>query len=140
MDNQQTREVLQTEIVALSDLSLPELRSLWRLHYQSDAPKRMSRELMVRAIAYSLQEKTFGGPSRRTKAKLTAYAEANSRHARHKPQTSRVTIKPGTQLVRQWHGRVHTVTAGSDCGLVYRDECYRSLSQIARTITCPRWS
>ena len=125
---------------SISDLSLSELRSLWQRHYPDAPPKRMSRELMARAIAYKLQEKASGCLSRRTKAMLKAYADSRFRYADAKSQRSTVTIKPGTQLVRQWGGRVHTVTAANNGGFVYGDQHYRSLSQIARTITGTRWS
>jgi hypothetical protein len=42
-------------------------------------------------------------------------------------------------LVREWHGTKHQVTVLKD-GFLYRAKHFRSLSQIARTITGSRWS
>jgi hypothetical protein len=46
---------------------------------------------------------------------------------------------PGTRLVRSWGGETHSVLV-LDEGFEYRGERFRSLSQIARTITSVRWS
>ena len=48
-------------------------------------------------------------------------------------------IKPGTRLVREWHGTTHQVLI-IEKGYVYRDRLYRSLTQIAHEITGARWS
>ena len=45
----------------------------------------------------------------------------------------------GTVLMREWHGKKHQVTV-MDNGFLYRTKRFRSLSQIARTITVARWS
>jgi hypothetical protein len=140
MDRQESSTVLITEIAGLAELRSPDLRSLWRTHYPSDPPKRMSRELMARAIAYRLQEKSLGGLSRRAKAKLKVYSSGNADRVSRKSGPRNGKLKPGAQLVRQWGGRIHIVTAASDGGLIYDNERYRSLSQIARTITGARWS
>ncbi len=48
-------------------------------------------------------------------------------------------IKAGTRLLREWQGRVHEVTVVKD-GFSYQGSTYRSLSEIARTITGTRWN
>jgi hypothetical protein len=48
-------------------------------------------------------------------------------------------LKPGTRLVREWHGEVHQVTVLGH-GVEYRGTTYRSLSEVARLITGTRWS
>lgn len=124
----------------LETLDLGELRKLWRHHFPADPPRRMSRELMRRAIAYRVQEQRFGGLGRNAKAKLKAYASGRSRNPGGTPAKPRITVKPGTQLVRQWNGRMHTVVALNDGGFSYRDQRYRSLSRIAGEITGTKWS
>jgi len=47
--------------------------------------------------------------------------------------------RPGTVLVREWHGSKHQVSVLKD-GFLYRSKRYGSLSQIARTITGTQWS
>ena len=48
-------------------------------------------------------------------------------------------LKPGTELIRDWHGVTHRVTILPN-GFQFRAKRFRSLSQIARTITGARWS
>jgi plastocyanin len=48
-------------------------------------------------------------------------------------------IKPGTKLIRVWQGKTHTVTALAD-GFEWQGSRYRSLSEIARTMTGTRWN
>ena len=46
----------------------------------------------------------------------------------------RGALSPGSRLVREWQGRIHTVEV-TDCGFDYAGHQYRSLSEVARTIT-----
>ena len=48
-------------------------------------------------------------------------------------------IKPGSRLVREWHGRTHTVCVTDD-GFEFQGKSYRSLTKIARDITGAQWS
>jgi Protein of unknown function (DUF2924) len=47
---------------------------------------------------------------------------------------SRIVLKTGTKLLRQWRGHVHTVLVGDD-GFEYEGQYYRSLTVIAQKIT-----
>src|SRR6516164_2452106 len=52
-----------TEVLSrLPSLDLGELRELWCQLYKTDTAPRLSRELLVRAIAYRMQEVASGGP------------------------------------------------------------------------------
>ena len=48
-------------------------------------------------------------------------------------------LAPGVVLTREWKGLTHTVTVIAD-GFQHHGKRYRSLSDIARTITGTRWS
>jgi len=48
-------------------------------------------------------------------------------------------LKPGTVLVREYHGQRHTVTVAAD-GFEWQGTTYASLSAIARAITGTAWS
>ncbi|MFN5643041.1 MAG: DUF2924 domain-containing protein [Sphingomonadales bacterium] len=50
-----------------------------------------------------------------------------------------MTLTTGTRLVREWNGRTISVDVVGD-GFVWNDVRYRSLSEIARTVTGTRWS
>ena len=49
------------------------------------------------------------------------------------------TFASAMRLVRDWHGRSHTVEV-TDRGFLYAGRHYRSLSEVARAITGARWS
>src|SRR4030088_1552578 len=53
--------------------------------------------------------------------------------------TPSVSLRPGTRLVREWHGVTHTALIHAD-GIEWRGQRYRSLSVVARKITGARWS
>ena len=48
-------------------------------------------------------------------------------------------VRPGTRLVRAWHGRTYLVTA-TENGFTYEGETYGSLSAVAHHITGAHWS
>jgi len=92
----------------------------------------------VRALAYRIQEKALGGlkPStRRLLAKVAADVSAR-RPIQGAPEPS---LKPGSVLLREWHGTQHQVIVRED-GIVFRGKRYKSLSEIAYRITGTKWS
>jgi hypothetical protein len=122
---------------ALSDLSPDELRKEWRRLYRSQPP-RLSRDLLVRAISYRVQEIRYGGLTKATSRKLRALVEARGSSAEIAKEGAQ-RIRAGARLIRAWNGRTHTVTVEVD-GFTYAGRSYQSLSAIARDITGARWS
>ena len=54
---------LSTEALSrLPTLDLGELRELWCQLYKTETAPRLSREVLVRAVAYRMQEVASGGP------------------------------------------------------------------------------
>ena len=125
------------KLEALRDLSPDELRKEWRRLYRSQPP-RLSRDLLLRAIAYRIQELCYGGLSKATSRKLAALVQAG-RCNEELASESAPRIRAGARLVREWNGRTHTVTVEEE-GFTYAGRSYRSLSAIARKITGARWS
>ena len=123
--------------LVLADTSLDELRREWRRLYHSDAPK-ISRDLMILGIGYRLQEIEHGGLGKATRRKLRTLAKALRTTGRVGPTPS-LSLKPGARLVREWHGRTHTVTVTED-GFEYAGSSYASLTKVARKITGAHWS
>jgi hypothetical protein len=121
----------------LPALSPDELRKEWRRLYRSQPP-RLSRDLLVRAIAYRIQELRYGGLSKATSRKLAGLVNARLSDEEIDSQGAR-KVRPGARLVREWNGRTHTVTVEEE-GFTYAGRSYRSLSAIAREITGARWS
>jgi len=137
-DSDPRSEKLSQEISALTDLSVKELKERWRPLYGTEPPPRISRELLTRAVAYRIQEKALGGlkPSiRRLLARIADDASAR-RPIRISPAR---TLKPGTVLLREWHGLQHQVTV-LECGVTFEGNQYRSLSEVAHKITGSKWS
>jgi hypothetical protein len=52
-------------LARLQTLDLAEMREEWRRFYRAEPP-RVSRDLMMRALAYRMQENALGGLSRAT--------------------------------------------------------------------------
>jgi hypothetical protein len=131
-----TDPTIQDEIGGLADLDLVSLRSRWFGLYGSEAPPRMSRELVIQAIAYRVQENAFGGLSSVIRARMTDVLGAK------RIERTRIdrTVKAGTRIIRDCQGRTVEVVADGSGGYLYRGCTYRSLSAIAREITGTRWS
>lgn len=129
-------EVAQ-RIEALCDLTPDALRKEWRRLYRTQPP-RLSRDLLVRAIAYRIQELRYGGLSKATRRKLASLIEARDAGAEIAKGGAQ-QIRAGARLVREWNGRTHTVIVEEE-GFSYAGRSYLSLSAIAREITGARWS
>ena len=119
------------------NVSLKELRREWRRLYHSELP-RISRDLLIRAIGYRLQELEHGGLGKTTRRKLRTLAKMFRTTGRIGPAPI-LSLKPGARLVREWHGRTHTVTVTED-GFEYDGTSYPSLTKIASKITGAGWS
>jgi Protein of unknown function (DUF2924) len=128
---------IEGAINRLRSLRLEELRCEWRRRHDSDAP-RISRDLLVLALGYRLQEIEHGGLSKATRRKLQSMAKTLRTTGRVAP-TPTLSLKPGARLVREWHGRTHIVTVTDD-GFEYAGTSYTSLSKIAKKITGAHWS
>ncbi len=131
-------EALARQLAELDSASTAELRARWERAHKHPAPKRASRDLLLRLVAYHLQEQAEGGLSKATRRRLAKPAELNGEN-REPISPHSVRLKPGSRLIREWRGKVHRVTVLDD-GFDYRGTRYASLSQIARTITGARWS
>ena len=128
---------ISQQIAALPQLGLTELRAEWRRLFRTQPPS-LSRDLVMRAIAYRLQELAHGGLAKATVRKLVSLAAALEADGEI-GLVSGPPIKPGARLVREWRGRTHTVTVTEE-GFDYDGRGYPSLTRIARAITGAHWS
>jgi Protein of unknown function (DUF2924) len=132
------RDALTAEIAALSKASIEDLRKRWKTLYGNEPSGHIGRSFVIRAIAYRLQEKAFGGLKPSTRRLLARVAEeAAVRSSRKNPPMRKA--RTGTILVRRWQGNGHRVTVLGD-GVSFNGKRYRSLSEVAREITGSRWS
>ena len=99
---------LDSELAALSTMSTQELRIVWRGLRCGEPMAPASRDLMLREIAYKMQERAHGGLAPAVRRRLRALAvefEANGANS----LVPAPLLKPGTRLLREWQGRKHTV-------------------------------
>jgi hypothetical protein len=122
---------IEAEIAHVRSLEFDALLRRWRAVFGRTPPAPLSKDLLGRMIAWRLQERAFGGLDRES---LT-FLDGLARHG----GLPRRRLKPGTVLVRDYHGQRHTVTVAAD-GFEWQGTTYASLSAIARAITGTAWS
>ena len=128
---------LEATIRELDDLLRPDLTERWRQLYRAAPPKGMSRPLLMRAIAYGMQVKRYGGLKPAVRRQLRKLADGGSAQAAANLKSEKVA--PGMRLIREWNGSSHVVEV-VDGGFVWNGKRYGSLSAVARAITGARWS
>jgi hypothetical protein len=122
---------IEAEIARIRSLPLDALRRRWRVMFGRTPPAALSKDLLGRMMAWRLQEQAFGSLDRES----LRFLEGLARHG----GSPRRQLKPGTVLVRDYHGQRHTVTVAPD-GFNWQGTTYPSLSAIARAITGTAWS
>ena len=128
---------VERQIAGLVDRSTQELWLAWRQLHRTGPPLGLSRDLLIRALAHQLQERSRGGASRALRRRLQSLAgEFKKSGASFDPG---LAPKTGTTLVRQWRGHTHTILVRDD-GFEYKGQRYRSLTVIAERITGAHWS
>jgi hypothetical protein len=131
---------LRLRLEQLQGLDGLALREEWRRLCRAEPP-RISRDLLTRALAYRLQELEFGGLPKWARQSLAGLATATDPAETGGAPTPKPPprLKPGARLVREWHGRTHSVIVLEDA-FEFEAKRYRSLTQIAREITGAHWS
>lgn len=124
---------LEARLAELETGSREALLPVWREVMKRPLPRRISREMLVRILAWYIQAQAIGGYDASTRRRLKQAAKG-----RVTPPAS-ASLKPGTRLIREWNGISHTVDV-VEGGAVWRGQRYRSLSAVARAITGARWS
>ena len=126
-------ESVAAEISRLSGLPLKKLKAAWSAEFRREVPKGMWRDLLLRTLAWRLQEKAFGGHDRATLKFLEELGQK-------RPGDQRLQrLKTGTVLIRDFEGVRHTVSIVQG-GFVWQEKTYASLSAIARIITGTNWN
>ena len=160
--------MLSAQLAELPHLPRTQLVELWAKHVGCPPPKSASTPLLLRAVAYAVQEQQLGGLKRQElrllhKSTQPGEIRANGQRAPnskmragHKPSPSndnsgsmqrgkaaptavRMALRPGTRLVRGWQGKSHSVDVRAD-GCAWNGTVYRSLTGVALAITGARWS
>jgi hypothetical protein len=129
---------IERELEALKEFDATALQARWLELYRRPAPPFMRRDLLIRALAYRLQERAYGGlkPAIRRLLKKLQGGELDAKNLQVSVAPS---LTPGVRLVREWNGEIHVVETVTD-GFIWRGARYSSLSTIARAITGTNWS
>jgi hypothetical protein len=133
MKRRDSAEGLASALASLPSLDRDALKEHWCKLYGREPPANVSRALLIRAVAYRMQENALGGLKPQTRRLLTRPLEEGP----IAPVPAR--LAPGTRLVRAWQGETHQVIVLDD-GVLFGSKRYRSLSEVARIITGSRWS
>ena len=126
--------VCREALARLPELALSELRQQWRALYKSEASPHLSRELLLGAVAYRLQEVALGGLRPERQRQLRHISQQFNQTGEIRRRT-----RVGTRLVREWQGRTYEVLVLDD-GFSWQSTHYGSLSAVARKITGTPWS
>jgi hypothetical protein len=127
---------LASELANLPALDRRALIEQWRILFGTESPVGISNNLLIHAIAHRMQEQVLGGLKPATRRFLEKAAENNAFRQQILPM---ISIKPGTRLLREWHGVTYEVIIMED-GVQCDGKLYHSLSEVARSITGARWS
>ena len=142
---------LKREIAEFATLDLADLRIRWRRHLRTAPPPQLSRSLLMRLLAYRIQAKVLGDLDRdsarlldrigkeRLRRRAAAERAAKPKAPPIVPPIPAPGLRPGTLLVREFAGEVHTVTVVAG-GFAWKGATYASLSEVARAITGTRWN
>ena len=111
----------------LERLDLEGLRTLWA-HYVGPVPKCRSVELLRQILAWRVQLAHEGGLDAELRRKLMRPGRGGA-----------PDVRAGTRIVKVWQGRRFEVLI-DETGPMFEGRRYRSLSEVARTITGTRWN
>ena len=126
---------LQRDLAELAGASRDELIKRWRRFYKCEPPRYASMVFLRRAVAYALQERLLGGLPASLKRQLRSIARGETTSL----PRDQIRIKPGTRLLREWHGTTHEVIV-TDTGFVWEGRTHKSLSAVAQSITGAKWN
>lgn len=139
-----SKSCIDAQIASLGVMPRNDLVERWKKKYKHPPPKGIKRRLLERAIAYQLQSRKFGKLKSETSKTLLAIATGKIQRSSLDLKTAqtgsqRGTLKPGSRLVREWHGKPYQVMV-TDKGFEWEGQEYTSLSAIAKAITGAKWS
>jgi hypothetical protein len=121
---------LAEQLAQLGSMSTAALHQRWRDTTGTPVP-RVSPKLLRLALAWEIQAHAADPATQKTTRLLDRLTPAAA--APPAPTTP-------TRLTREWRGRIHVVTIGADQIIHWDNREWRSLSEVARTITGTRWS
>lgn len=132
---------LTDAIAQLRDLDLAALLVRWRNHVGGEPPAHLPKFLIVRMLAFRLQEDAYGGLPDSAKRALERLRGPDGQRSPEPipPVSVSAGLRPGTLITREWQGALHRVMVLEE-GFAWNGTTHKSLSEVARAITGTRWS
>ena len=142
-------EEIARQLAGLAELDLEALRRRWRRLTGRPAPEHMTKQLLIRLVAYRIQADVFGDLDNQSIKLLRRIAE---QRVKGKAGTGVPTLEslnvssrgakslaPGTVIGREHDGKMHHVMVLAE-GFAWNGVTYRGLSEVAFAITGTRWN
>jgi hypothetical protein len=124
---------VSSQLAALPNMEIKDLMALWDNLF-NDPPRSKTKSLLIRKIAWRIQELAYGGLSDDVQSKIKNLHQKSLGKKQNK-----YSPPNGTILEREYDGEMHRVTVLRD-GFEYRNCKYKSLTKIATMITGTKWS
>lgn len=121
---------LHAQLREIADMPKGDLQRRWTKLTGRPVP-RLSTGMLRLALSYEMQAKALGRLSRTNRARLDASTPTRGRA---------MSLAPGMRLVREWQDSVYVVTITESGDILWNGQSWKSLSEVARTITGTRWS
>jgi len=130
---------IAARLARLDALDRERLAAEWASAFGVPAPRKASREFLLKAMAHRAQvEATRDVRPAVRKALLQIARGLRDGSAAPELPALAPSLKPGSRLIRAWRGGTHEVTVSPDGRFAWRGRRYRSLSNIASSITGTR--
>ena len=119
-----------TSTLSLDDLetsTTAELHTLYETIIRQATPQWASRDFLMGNLAWSIQAEKlrFNPDDLRSQLSNKVNKAAINQHSK---------LRPGTRLIREWHGKVYEVSVLEN-GYLWDGRTYNSLSRVAASIT-----
>lgn len=121
--------MVEKEVLKLNDMSVGELKSLWRQYFDSE-PIWKTKRFYIPRLAYHMQELEYGGVSENVRKLLLG--KTVMKRAEQKDDGSMPPI--GTRLVKTYCGKEYNVMI-STAGFQFEGVYYKTLSAVVKKIT-----
>ena len=132
------KEILERKLSQLEDLTWEEQKEMFFELFGFDCGLSNGKNIKKR-LFNKLQEIYLGGISESDQLILRRIAENDDRANLRQVGKNR-NMTQGTRLVKEWKGKIYTVTITVDGRYEYDGEIYRSLSAVADKITGTHWN
>ncbi len=128
---------LERKLEDLDGMTPAQLRAEWRDCWRKPAPE-IGSDLLRRGIAWKRQSRIHGDVPPHARREIEAVLSRLTA-GKSAVDDERISLRPGTRLVREWRGTMHQVVV-LERGYEHEGRHYGSLTQVASAITGTHWS